>query len=454
MTTLLRQLPTIIDTARAVADASHSAPSKLSPREIVRPHASDAAPTGTLIHADNLGALSALLPEHKGTVDFIYIDPPFASNADYATRIALPGRTIIRHAYTDTWPNGHADYLRMLTSRLILLRDLLADTGSIAVHIDWHVGHYVRAILDDLFGPDRFVNEVIWRYGKMSNASRRFPQNHDTIYVYSKSVIPYFMPILSSPSEYRARFERDLTQEQVLFGTVRNRRDKLITRRIAHRERELGRSLQDDDVLFDFTTERKAQDDVFTDISIIKGNARENLAYTTQKPEKLLERLITAFCPEGGTVLDAFTGAGTTPAVAERLGRNWLAIDLGTPAIEITRSRLIRQASRPFAILTDQADPVGPTLARPIPEGDHLCLTGWADFPLDDLELSPTDRSFVEDVIQRDPLALVANWSIDSGSTPLPETTVHATGRGSLPATPPAAILVTDVFSRRSTLIW
>src|SRR5699024_920993 len=130
----------------------------------------------------------------------------------------------------------------------------------------------------------------IWRYGKMSNTRRRFPQNHDTLLVYSASDDWYFQPLHTQPSEYRARFLRDLTGNQVLYKTVKHREDKLIQRRIRARQRELGRELIDDDVLFDFDTERKVQDDVFTDISIVRGNAREGVGYDTQKPEKLLKR--------------------------------------------------------------------------------------------------------------------------------------------------------------------
>src|SRR3954452_24117725 len=147
-------------------------------------------------------------PSLRGKVDLIYIDPPYDSKADYRTKITLPGTTIERRptvleqfAYSDTWADGTASYLAMITPRLVLMREMLADSGSIYVHLDWHVGHYVKLVLDELFGRENFVNEVVWRYGKMSNTSRRYPQNHDTLLYYAKTDAYYFKPVKSAESE-------------------------------------------------------------------------------------------------------------------------------------------------------------------------------------------------------------------------------------------------------------
>jgi len=314
-----------------------------------------------LIYGDNLLAIAALLagdeqnPSMRGKVDLIYIDPPFDSKANYRTRIVLPGSAIDQKptvleqfAYSDTWSEGTASYLAMIAPRLVLMRELLSDTGSIYVHLDGHVGHYVKILMDDIFGADNFVNEVVWRYGKMSNATRSFPKNHDTLLYYSRTSSYYFKPVRTADSEYKARFIRSVVDNKVRYGAVKNSTDKLILGRIKKVLKELARPLDDEDVLFDFDVEFKTQDDVFYDISIIKGNAAENLAYDTQKPEKLIERLLEASCPPGGTVVDLFCGSGTTAAVAERTGRKWITSDLGKPSVMVTRKRLIDQDSQPF----------------------------------------------------------------------------------------------------------
>lgn len=348
-----------------------------------------ADPTETpnrLIYGDNLLAMAALLagdedtPSLRGKIDLIYIDPPFDSKADYRTKITLPGTTIDQKptvleqfAYSDTWSDGTASYLAMITPRLVLMRELMAETSSIYVHLDWHVGHYVKLVMDEIFGRENFVNEVIWRYGKMSNATRRYPQNHDTIFCYGKTSDYFFRPVRSADSEYKRRFSRWVVNNKVTYGAVAHSDDKLIKLRIRKVMNELGRDLIDTDVLFDFDQEFKTQDDVFYDISIIKGNAAENLKFDTQKPEKLIERLISASCPDGGMVGDFFSGSGTTAAVAERLGRRWVASDIGKPAVMVARKRLIDQDSKPFlyqAIGDYQVEQARSTLGRSFRVGD------------------------------------------------------------------------------------
>lgn len=317
-----------------------------------------------LIWGDNLLALSSLADRFAGQVDLIYIDPPFDSRQDYKVRIAVGdddaaadqelakvSSVIEEKAYRDTWGRGVESYLQMLYPRLVLLRELLSDTGLICVHINAHVGNYVGLLLDDVFGRDLFVNEIIWRYGKMSNATRRFPNNHDRLLVYAKTGQHFFKPIKTADSEYKARFIRNVVNNKITYGSVSASSDKLVIGRVRKVARDLGRALRPDDVLFDFDTEFKTQDDVFYDISIIKGNADENLGYDTQKPQKLIERIVESLSPEGSIVLDCFAGSGTTPAVAEKLGRRWIAVDIGRFAIHTTRKRLLNiQGCKPFLI--------------------------------------------------------------------------------------------------------
>lgn len=347
-----------------------------------------------ILHMDNADAL-ARIP--AASIDFIYIDPPFASNANYHQQIRLPGHTITRTAYSDRWEHGLASYLEFLIPRLKAMKPLLKPTGSICVHLDNHSSHYVKIALDAIFGPDRLINEVIWRYGKMSNTRRRFPQNHDTLLIYAASDVWYFEPIPNEPSEYRTRFRRDLTGNKVLYGTVKHRSDKLINRRINARRRELGRELVDADVLFDFDTERKIQDDVFTDISIVRGNAHEGVGYDTQKPQKLLERLITALCPPTGTVADFFCGSGTTGAAADTIGRRWILADQGLAAIQTSRLRL-HDSDHEFTRDPDLDPPSFTT------DEDGSIIS----FRMDELGLSERDVAAVEVCLHSTPQALIA----------------------------------------------
>ncbi len=419
---LLEQLPGIVADGRRVASQileqlEGAQRVSLQTRELVIPAKDTMTPDlfssvrlggdgaqNRLIYGDNLLAMAALLAgdevteSFRGKVDFIYIDPPFDSKADYRTKIELPGATIDQRptvleqfAYSDAWAEGTTSYLAMITPRLALMRELLSDTGSICVHIDWHVGHYVKIVLDEIFGKDSFINEVIWRYGKMSNATRRFPQNHDTILSYARTPTYYFRPVRTADSEYKARFERFVENNKVVYGRVKSSTDNLVLLRVRKVRKELGRDLLDDDVLFDFDVEFKTQDDVFYDISIIKGNAAENLEFPTQKPEKLIARLIEAACPPGGVVADFFVGSGTTAAVAEQLGRRWVVSDVGKPAAMITRKRLVDQSANPFlyqAIGDYQVEQARSTFGRRFRIGDLakvvLDLYGALPLPLED----------------------------------------------------------------------
>jgi len=311
--------------------------------------------TNKLIWGDNGLILSSLARgplkhsiDEVGGLKFIYIDPPYDVGYDFAMDVSVGDVSVTKEpsvieqfAFRDTWGQGIDSYLSMMNTRLRQMEALLADNGVIAVHCDWRVMHHIRHLMDEIFGSSNFINEIIWRYGKMSNTSRRFPQNHDVIITYSKGENYTFNPIRDADSEYKNRFIRYVVDNKVRFGSVKSSDDKLILLRRRKVEKDLGRELQDEDILFDFDEEFKTQDDVFYDISIVKGNAEERTNYPTQKPESLLERLLLAFTNEGDLVADFFCGSGTTMAVAEKLGRKWLGCDLGRFAIHTSRKRLI-----------------------------------------------------------------------------------------------------------------
>tara|TARA_Y100000588_G_C14242706_1_gene920083 strand:- start:855 stop:2693 length:1839 start_codon:yes stop_codon:yes gene_type:complete len=305
--------------------------------------ASSQLPSNCLIYGDNLLAIAALLagsedqPSLRGKVDLIYIDPPYDSKADYRTKIALSESqieqrptTIEQFAYSDTWIEGTSSYLGVLVPRLMLMRELLSERGSIYVHLDWHVNGYVRVVLDEIFGKTNFRNEIIWSYfGFKRSTSKKFPQKHDTIYSYAKNE-EYFWKTQYKPHspEYIKRFKPDETGR--------------LCRSDVNPTAGGTRKIYLDEVEGDIV------DSVWDDIPPVNPVAKERVDYATQKPEKLLERVIESSCAKDGIVADFFSGSGTTAAVAERLGRRWIVSDLGKPACMITRKRLIDQDAKPF----------------------------------------------------------------------------------------------------------
>jgi len=288
-----------------------------------------------LIYGDNMLAMQALLkgdpangtPSLRGAVDLIYIDPPFDSKADYRTKITLPGGDVVQKptvieqfGYSDLWQNGTVSYLEYMYPRLVLMRELLSERGSIYVHIDWHVGHYMKVILDDIFGKENFVNEIIWHYPSMSRTETNFPRKHDNIFFYSKKKDNHCF---------------DADNEFV--------REKYAETTVARSQYAAGFN---NDVAGYLKSDTKLCDSVW-EIGHVKSK-NEIVNYATQKPEKLLKRIISASSNEGDLVCDFFGGSGTTAAVAEKLGRRWITTDIGKPAALVMRKRLIDQEAKPF----------------------------------------------------------------------------------------------------------
>lgn len=235
-----------------------------------------------------------------------------------------------------------AAYLCYMAIRVIEIHRILKSTGSLFLHCDHTANGYLRQLLDGVFGSRNFRNEVVWHYGKMSNADKNFPRNHDTIFRYTKTEAFTFNLIKGGESEYRARYQRYLTGNKVLYKSVKQSSDQLVLRRIAKVQKQLDRALVDTDVLFDFDVEFKVQSDVIY-IPILKGNAAERTGYPTQKPVSLAERIITASTNPGDIVLDCFAGCAYAAIAAERLNRQWVACDLNPRAWTVFK----RQFNKP-----------------------------------------------------------------------------------------------------------
>src|SRR3989344_5406089 len=322
-----------------------------------------------MIYGDNLLAMQALLagdkdtPSMRGKIDLIYIDPPFDSKADYRTKITLPHTdieqrpTVIEQfAYADTWKDGTASYLAMMVTRLILMRELLSEQGSIYVHIDWHVGHYVKVIMDEIFGKENFRNEITWQRdsaGKgAKGTSKQWSRENDFLLFYSKSLNTYFNQV----------YREELTETQLreyIYSEPDGRKFKKV--QLGDYSKDSIEKMKTQNLIYVTSTGREykkyyldeakfAIGSNWIDIINLSKGQYENLAYPTQKPEKLLDRIIRSSSPERGIVADFFCGSGTTGAVAERLGRKWIMSDLSKTAIQVTRSRLVNQESKPFLI--------------------------------------------------------------------------------------------------------
>jgi len=327
-----------------------------------------------LIWGDNKLVMASLLQEFKGKVDLIYIDPPFDVGADFSMSVAIGEEDSIQKdqstlemvAYRDMWGKGADSYLHMMHERFVLMRELLADTGSIYVHCDWHVSYYLRCLLDDVFGVENFINEVVWvRSSPRSNIKTGMSGGHDTILIYTKSSSPIWNPQYTALSEDYSDSHYNLIEE----GTGRRYSlDNMISPnpdrpnlkyewngvlRVWRVTKDKMQALYDAGRIL-YTKQGVARykryldesqgtplSTAWQDIKPVNSQAIERLDYRTQKPEGLVERIIQTSSNEGDLVADFFCGSGTTGAVADRLGRRWIMTDLGRFAIHTSRKRLI-----------------------------------------------------------------------------------------------------------------
>lgn len=292
-----------------------------------------------LIWGDNKLILSSLKNgplydeiKKEGGIKLIYIDPPFDVGADFSMDIEIGDETFTKKpnvleelAYRDTWGKGSDSFIAMIYERLVLMRDLLADDGSIYVHCDWRVNHLLRQVLDEVFGSELFLNEIIWSYFSFKRkTAKKFPQKHDDIISYRKNKDKFIWQTQFRPhnEEYLKRWKTD----------------------------ESGRKYRDDvnptaggtRIIYLDEIEGDIVDSVWDDIPPVNPQANERVDYPTQKPEALLERIIKASSNENDIVADFFCGSGTTLAIAEKLGRKWIGSDLGKFSIHTTRKRMIQ----------------------------------------------------------------------------------------------------------------
>ena len=353
-----------------------------------------------LIYGDNLLTMAALIagdeangvPSLRWKIDLIYIDPPYDSKADYRTKITLPdvfwndgkgtdieqrATVFEQSAYSDTWKDWTISYLEYMYPRLYLMRELLSEKWSIYVHLDYHVCHYVKAIMDEIFWKQNFLNEIIWKR-KFGNAweSRVYGAAYDSIFLYAKSPEYIFTPIREKTSEHTQEYIKNRFTRIVEEGKHKGKKwmpyplanpwaptPNLMYEYRWYKPPEKGRRMvkeklaaldADERIYFPADKTQRLQekkflgeypgqpiDSLWTDIFVINSQAKEALGYGTQKPEALLERIIKASSNEWSIVADFFWWSGTTAAVAEKLGRKWITSDIGKPACMVMRKRFI-----------------------------------------------------------------------------------------------------------------
>ena len=283
----------------------------------------------------------AYLKEKGMKVDLVYIDPPFASGADYAKKVYIRRNPKVAEAikqaeteidseelrnfeekmYGDVWDKER--YLNWMYENLMAIKSVMSDTASIYVHLDWHIGHYVKILMDEIFGEDKFRNEIVWCYTGPTNQKNNFPRKHDLIFLYDKS-------------------------EQYVFNSDSVRIGFKKSTKTGGKTSLAGK--QNDSVLEELDKKGKIVEDWWIDIADLGKVHTQDVGYATQKPEALLERIIKASSNEGMLVADFFGGSGVTAAVANRLGRKFIHCDIGINSIETTRDRL-RKAGAEFEVM-------------------------------------------------------------------------------------------------------
>lgn len=296
---------------------------------------------------DNLQVMSHLLKEYRGQIDLIYIDPPFDSKADYKRKIEVRnvGKTISDSSsfeekqYGDIWTND--EYLQFMYERLILLRELLSDSGTIYLHCDWHKAGFLRCMMDEVFGSNNFIDEIVWGYEDIgSRAVKYFKRKHDTIFMYQKTasedrVFNIMRKRLSESTikRYQPYFDED---EKITYRKLKESNPGVFAK--------LKGIPEDLDSPWLDINNGAPLSDWWVDISALKNGFAEATGYPTQKPEALIERIIKASTNPGDIVFDCFMGSGTTQAVAMKLGRRFIGADINLGAIQTTTKRLIAVA--------------------------------------------------------------------------------------------------------------
>lgn len=400
-----------------------------------------------MIYGDNLLTMQALLtgdpatgmPSMRGKIDLIYIDPPFDSKADYRTKIHLPGTdieqkpTVIEQfAYSDTWKDGTSSYLQMMVPRLILMKELLSEQGSIYVHIDWHVGHYVKVIMDEIFGKENFVNEIVVRAREKQTHSQfgsitQLSNAYQTMLLFKKNSDKKFNLVHRTLEEARGERWAGLLTSQgerpTMMFEINGIKPKLPDRwkwseirikEALNNYEKYKDNLRDAPTNIDIARVkvspgskygkvaeyylRESDTEEISNLWIDFQAQTSKTGYGTEKNEKMLQRVIEMSTNPESIVADFFAGSGTTGAVAEKLGRKWILSDLGKPACMIMRKRLIDQDAKPFlyqSIGDYQKEQFEKSEFKTIGDLSQVVISLFGALPFSDEEV-PTNLGYIK----------------------------------------------------------
>jgi adenine-specific DNA-methyltransferase len=345
-----------------------------------------------LYWGDNLQVMSHLLKEYRGKITLVYIDPPFDSKAEYKRTIRIKGKNVSsdesvfeEKQYTDIWTND--EYLQFLYERLIIIRELLSENGTIYIHCDWRKDSHIRLIMDEILPPTTFAAEIIWKRATSHSQRQGFAIVHDTILQYTKTANPVWNPIyIPHSQDYIEKYYNQVDENGRRY-TLDNltAEGQGVPRRFGDREIapppgthwrysqekideywEAGLIVMTANNKPRFkryldTLQGKLVPAIWDDIYPVNSQAAEDTKYPTQKPEALLERIIKASSNPGDIVFDCFMGSGTTQAVAMKLGRRFLGADINLGAVQITTKRLLAVASelaaQPQQLIAEEGQP-------------------------------------------------------------------------------------------------
>ncbi|MDO4552600.1 MAG: site-specific DNA-methyltransferase [Bacillota bacterium] len=406
----------------------------------------DSPPENLIVRGENAAFMEYLLREKgmAGKLQLIYIDPPFFSKSDYGAEIKLfsgkGGKLPVmkQQAYPDTWEKGMGEYLRMMALRFFLMRELLSEEGALWVHADWHAVHYLKVLLDEIFGEKNFVNEVVWQYKSGGASKRRFARKHDTLLFYAKSPDYYFQ------AQQEISYNRGYKPYR--FKGVKEYRDELGWYTMVNRK------------------------DVWQ-LDMVGRTSAERTGYVTQKPETLVRRILESCTREGDLCADFFGGSGTMAAAAQDMGRRWISCDVGKLAAVNTLKRMTEKGGG-FTFLEEdggaeegvlkaditlQAGVVSDTMEL------NIRLTDYAPASLEEIPVEEKYLPAIEKLLREDPLQLVDYWSVDwawDGRVHRPQA-CFCKGKervtdccGTIAASPgPVSVRAVDIFGNTARLI-
>ena len=390
---LLAALPKILEESKIEYDEAKA--SNFIVKEIFSENKDE--PLNILAKGDNLSFIKYLIEkkELNEKLKLVYIDPPFFSQADYGMNIEFKlekeNTKVKKKAYTDIWESGMEGYLKMLCIRLLGVKDLLAEDGCLWVHLDWHSVHYVKILMDEIFGEKNFINEVIWQYKSGGTSKRHFSRKHDTLLFYAKNSDYSFNP------QQEKSYNRGLKPYR--FKGVNEYRDDLGWHTLVNMK------------------------DVWQ-IDMVGRTAKERTGYATQKPEALIERIIESCTQPGDYCADFFAGSSTLATAAFKLNRNWICCDMGNMAIITSLSRLAANHMK-FSFceeerlneISDSSKNIIENIKNSrINETTDLIQIELFDFKPELIftkDLNSKDRKTMEMVLKEDPFLFVEYWSVD-----------------------------------------